>query len=188
MADFNKAIRVVLAHEGGWVNNPNDPGGATNYGVSLRFLKDHPEGDFNHDGRVDVRDIKNMTVEQASTIYKIFWWDKFHYGNIHDQTLATKVFDFSVNMGAKRAHILLQEALNDAFDLNLECDGVLGPASIQAINSAQDGDEEQQLITAYCNSAWGFYQRLAERNPKLKVFLKGWKRRAFDIDKANELE
>lgn len=188
MADFNKAIKTILRHEGGYVNNVNDSGGATNFGVSLRFLQDHPEGDFNHDGVVNINDIKNMTIEQAALIYKLFWWDKFKYGQFADQTIAVKTFDFSVNMGAKRAHILLQEALNEAFGLKLDCDGVLGPASIQAINAIKDGGEEQKLITAYCDAAWGFYQRLIAKNPKLKVFEKGWKNRAYSISKANSLD
>jgi lysozyme family protein len=63
MSDFNQAVKVILQHEGGYVDNPNDPGGATNYGISLRFLADHPEsGDFNGDGEVDAEDIANMTV------------------------------------------------------------------------------------------------------------------------------
>ena len=188
MADFNKAIKVVLKHEGGYVNNPNDSGGATNFGISLRFLKDHEEGDFNKDGVVNVTDIKNMTIEQAAAIYKLFWWDKYRYGQIIDQTIAVKIFDFSVNMGAKRAHILLQEALNEAFDLNLKPDGIIGPATMQVINAIKDGGEEQKLITAYCDTAWGFYQRLIAKNSKLKVFEKGWKNRAYSINKANSLD
>lgn len=188
MATFDKAIGIILQHEGGWVNNPNDPGGATNFGISLRFLADHPElGDFDHDGDVDAEDIKAMTVEDAKKVYKSEWWDKFNYGNIVDQTIATKVFDFSVNMGAKRAHILLQRGLNAAFGLKLTEDGIIGPATMSVINSAIDGSGEQQLLDAYSNAAWDFYQRIIQGNPKLAVFQKGWKNRAFDINKANSV-
>lgn len=188
MADFNIAIKKILHHEGGYVNNPNDPGGATNFGISLRFLKDHIEGDFNKDGVVNINDIKNMTIEQAALIYKVFWWDKYKYGKINDQTIATKIFDFSVNMGAKRAHILLQEALNNAFDLNLDVDGILGPTSIQTINIIKDGNEEQALLDAYSKTAWDFYRRLITNNPKLKVFERGWKNRAYSISTANSIK
>ncbi len=188
MSNFEHAIELVLVHEGGFVDHPSDPGGATNWGVSLRFLGDHPEvGDFDQDGDVDAQDIANMTRDQAKMIYRMFWWDKFGYGRISDQTIATKVFDFSINMGASRAHKLLQSALNNAFGLNLDVDGVLGNASIGAINVCTDGDEEQQLITAYCDAAWDFYQALIANNPKLKVFTNGWKNRAYSIRLANSV-
>lgn len=188
MSSFDKAIGVILKHEGGYVNHPNDPGGATNYGISLRFLADYPEiGDFDHDGDVDAEDIRVMTIEDASQIYKQAWWDKFKYGLINDQTIATKVFDFSVNMGAKRAHILLQRALNRAFGLKLTEDGIVGPNTRNVINSAVDGSGEQQLLDAYCATAWDFYQGLIANNPKLSVFAKGWKNRAYSISKANSI-
>lgn len=188
MSSFEPAVKVVLKHEGGYVNNPNDPGGATNFGISLRFLADHPEeGDFNHDGHVDAEDIRNMTPEQAMEVYKNEWWNKFNYGSIIDQTLATKVFDMSVNMGAKRAHIIVQTALNSAFGLKLSVDGVLGSATYSVINNCTD-DTEQTLMTAICDEQWGFYQRLIEQKPSLSVFAKGWKNRAYELSKANSVQ
>lgn len=189
MSTFEKAIGLLLQHEGGCVNNPNDPGGVTNYGVSLRFLQEQPltVGDFDHDGDVDAEDIKNMSVEDAKTVYRTVWWDKYRYGMINDQTIATKVFDLSVNMGAKRAHMLLQEAMNKAFSLRLTVDGLIGNATFSTLNAIHDGDQEQTLITAYCNEAFGFYQRLIAAKPSLKVFENGWKNRAYSIGTANSV-
>lgn len=188
MSEFSKAIPKILVHEGGYVNNPADPGGVTNFGISLRFLADHPEiGDFDHDGDVDAADIKNMTQDDAIAVYESQWWDKYGYSRINDQTIATKVFDFSVNMGAKRAHILLQTSLNKAFGLKLATDGIIGNGTLSVINSATDGQGEQQLLDAYCNEAWAFYQRLIDNKPSLGVFAKGWKNRAFEISKANQI-
>lgn len=187
MAKFEKAIVVVLKHEGGYVNHKSDTGGATNFGISLRFLKDHPEdGDFDMDGDVDVEDIKNMTLRDAMNIYHKHWWVKYRYGNINDQTIATKVLDFSVNMGAKRAHILLQQALNKVFGLRLTVDGILGPATFGVINGIDD-DDEQQLLTAYCDEAWGFYQRIIANNSSQAVFKRGWYNRAYGLREANSI-
>lgn len=187
MAKFEKSIPVILKHEGGYVNHPNDPGSATNFGVSLRFLKDHLEdGDFDKDGDVDAEDIKNMTIRDAMNIYHKHWWAKYKYGNINDQTIATKVLDFSVNMGAKRAHILLQQALNKAFGLKLTVDGVIGPATFSVINGIEE-DDEQRLLTAYCDEAWGFYQRLIANKPSLAVFKRGWYNRAYSLKSANTI-
>lgn len=188
MATFERAIDVVLAHEGGFVNNPNDPGGATNYGISIRFLQQLPVmmGDLDHDGDIDVQDIRNMMVGDAKRIYKQFWWDKFRYSDIKDQTIATKVFDFAVNMGAKRAHILLQRTLNNLYGLRLTVDGVLGNATISVVNAVSDL-QEQQLLNAYCDEAWKFYKKLMIDNPKLKVFAKGWRNRAYSLRLANSI-
>jgi lysozyme family protein len=187
MSTFENAIPSILHHEGGFVNHPNDPGGATNYGISLRFLADHPEaGDFDGDGDVDVQDIANMTIDQAKEVYRKFWWDKYEYGLINDQTIATKVFDMSVNMGSGRAHKILQTALNKAFGLRLDVDGILGKGTRGVINSCAD-DVEQSLLKAICDEQFGFYQRLIANDPKLKVFEKGWKNRAYFLGTANEL-
>jgi lysozyme family protein len=188
MSNFDKAIKLILKHEGGYVNNPNDNGGPTAFGVSLAFLKGCGDlGDFDHDGDVDIEDIKNMTVDQATLIYKTQWWDKYKYSAVTDLTIATKIFDFSVNMGSSRAHKLLQTSLNKAFGLKLTVDGVLGNATFSMINAVKDGSGEQQLLDAYCNEAWMFYQQLILNNPKFKVFEKGWKNRAYSIKTANSI-
>lgn len=188
MSDFNKAIKLILKHEGGYVNHPSDPGGATNYGISLRFLKDHVElGDFDNDGDVDIEDIKNMTLENAIEVYRVCWWDKFRYDRINDQTIATKVFDFSVNMGGKRAHILLQRALNRAFGLKLTEDGIIGPATLGIINQFGETGQEQALLDAYSDVAWEFYQAIMNKNPNLRAFSRGWRNRAYAINVANSL-
>jgi lysozyme family protein len=71
MAVFETAIDVVLRHEGGFVNNVHDSGGATNFGISLRFLRDYPgDGDFDGDGDVDIDDIRKMTLTDAKRVYR----------------------------------------------------------------------------------------------------------------------
>lgn len=186
MSNFERAINKVLEHEGGYVNNPNDKGGHTNFGITLGLIQDL-HIDLNEDGVINWVDIKTMSIEDAKDIYKKQWWDKQGYGKINDQTIATKVFDFAINMGAPRAHKLLQEAVNIALGTNLVVDGNLGPTSIKTINSAITDLQKQKILDAYCNTAWGFYTRLAERNSKLKVFLRGWRNRAYDIDRVGEI-
>ena len=187
MENFDVAIGVILKHEGGYVNHPNDNGGPTNYGLSLRFLVDYPElADFNGDGKVDIQDIKIMTREQAEQIYYELWWRKYRYDQFDDLTIAIKAFDFAINMGANRAHRLLQQAVNDAFNTNLVADGIIGPATVRAINSRSSKDDRQRLINAYSDRAWSFYQSIARNNPSQNVFLKGWKNRAYSINRVDQ--
>lgn len=174
MSDFALAIPTVLRHEGGYVNDPNDPGGNTNFGVSLRWLKGQglliqelEQEDHTQDV---VQVIKQMTVVQAGHIYQQYWWDKYGYGAILGQVLATKVFDTAVNTGASRSHKFLQAALG------LAQDGFLGPQTLKAAN----GTNNVTVISAFQKNQAAFYQGLVLANPNLTKFLNGWMNRAYD--------
>jgi lysozyme family protein len=185
MADFTKAIGVILNHEGGLVDHPSDPGGITNFGISMKFVvgelkadgdKDgFLDGDFDHDGQITRDDIKNMNVHQAVDIYKRYWWDKFHYELFKDDDVATKVFDCSVNMGDPRAHKLAQKAANDCgTQPQLVVDGDLGSRSFHGINEI----DPQEFVKALCRQQAAFYKSLVDQKPSMGVFLKGWLARA----------
>lgn len=155
MATFETAIETVLKHEGGYVNDPKDPGGETNYGISKRSYPDV--------------DIANLTEDGASEIYRNDWWEKNEYWIIDDQAVATKVFDLSVNMGAHRAHKLLQQSLRSVGHI-LKEDGILGPVSFAMINAS----DPVPLLAAYRSEAAGFYRML--NKPR---FQNGWLNRAY---------
>jgi lysozyme family protein len=180
---FEDAIGTILKHEGGWANNPNDPGGATKYGVSLRYLKTlgHDIADIDHDGDVDVDDVKNMTVQQAMDIYHTEWWNRNHYSDLSFQPVATKVFDMAVNMGSKQAHKIVQRVFNNWPYQNapllrhpLVVDGILGPASIDSVNRVNGA----QFLDGLREACRLFYLSLVDEHPKLTEFLTGWMRRA----------
>lgn len=182
---FLSAVAVVLAHEGGFIHDAADPGGATNFGVSLRFslaelAKDGDgdgflDGDFDHDGDVDVGDIRAMSKEDAAEVYRRHWWDRYGYAQIVDDALATKIFDLAVNMGPIQAHKCLQRAVRACwFPLAAE-DGVLGPKTLSSVNAA----EPRSLLAALKSEAAGFYRELAARKPALEKFSKGWLNRAY---------
>lgn len=188
MADFNKAIPIILKHEGGYVNNPKDPGGITNYGITLGFLLQYPEfGDLNNDGVVNAIDVKSMTQQQAINIYKTLWWDKFNFGLIENSTIATKLFDLSINMGNVRAGMLLQTALNKVCNTKLVVDGVFGTKSINTLNAITTKSTLQQVLTEFCNQTWAYYLSLIARRPSLAEFKNGWKNRAFDLSNINDV-
>lgn len=110
---FDRAVALVLAHEGGYVNDPRDPGGETRYGISKRAYPDV--------------DILHLTEERAKAIYKRDYWDKLRTDEIPEE-LAICLFDAAVNMGRDRAVRLLQRACGVAQD------GVMGGNTIAAAN------------------------------------------------------
>ena len=171
---FNRAVAVILAHEGGFSNHGADPGGATNYGISLRWLKSQGlYGDLDDDGDVDIDDILAIDLGRATRIYREKFWQKNHYDRVIDCTIATKVFDMSVNMWPSQAHKLLQRALNGLGD-TLQVDGIVGPITVTATNTS-DPDE---LLDALRAEQRRFYLSLIKHRPTLAVFKRGWLKRA----------
>jgi lysozyme family protein len=177
MAEFERAIPGVLQHEGGYVNDAADPGGATKYGISLRYLQGLALdiGDLNKDGAIDGVDIKGMTLHEAMTIYRRDWWDKYQYGLIVDQQVATKVFDMAVNMGGGQAHKLLQRTCNQIFGQEvLKVDGIIGIKTITKINQLPPN----ALLAGLREQMANFYRSLVQQKPALAKFLRGWLNRA----------
>lgn len=183
MSHFAKAIPFVLANEGGFINHANDPGGATNYGISLRFLKaigdfdddGWLDGDLDHDGDVDVDDIRNMTEHEAIEFYLRRFWRPNKYQRINSQHVATKVLDLTVNMGSRQSHKLLQRALRACGKEVVE-DGLLGNKTFAAVNAAN----EECLLTSLRSEAAGFYRILVALKPEERMpFKRGWLNRAY---------
>ena len=149
---FNKAIEVILKHEGGYVNNKSDPGGETNYGISKRSYPD--------------LDIKNLTKEQAKEIYKKDYWNPLKLHLIHNANVCLEIFDFAVNAGPSRAVKMAQMLAGT------EEDGRLGGITAKAINEYK-GD----FVKDYKHTRIIYYENLANDKPKLSIFLKGWTNR-----------
>lgn len=173
MARFEDAIPVVLKHEGGWSNNPNDPGGPTKYGVSLRWLKTQGfAGDLDHDGDVDAQDVRLITPEIATAFYRDEFW-KPAYGRMLSQAVATKVFDTAVNTGPMVAHRILQRALA-ALGKPVTADGWLGEKTLLAVDQCDAGD----LLARFRFYQREFYAAVIAKNPRLAAFARGWENRA----------
>lgn len=160
MARFEDAIGMVLKNEGGYVCDPADPGGETNYGICKR---DHPDVD-----------IKGLTREQAIAIYRSQYWLPL-FDQIADQPLATELLDARVNQGSHPAVSALQRAINDLGGHCAAVDGVFGPATVSLVNRL---DPIALLIDFKAEQAL-HYVELADSKPTLKKYLKGWLIRAI---------
>ncbi|OQX24507.1 MAG: hypothetical protein BWK80_20405 [Desulfobacteraceae bacterium IS3] len=166
MADFNVFFPHLLKHEGGFVDHPSDPGGATNKGVTMTTFRLFAQSLLGVEPTLN--NLKNLTDEQAGKIYKKMYWDKIRGDEITLQELANIVFDFYVNAGGNGAK-LLQRVLKD-MGQNVSIDGVIGPATMKILDSL----DQREVYQRYKNGRIAYYQALVRKNPKLKVFLKGW--------------
>jgi lysozyme family protein len=172
-----KAFNKTMKHEGGFVNHLSDPGGATKYGISLRFLKNN-EIDINEDGNFDIFDIEALELRNATDIYYTYFWKKYRCDEIDSDKIAAKYFDCCVNMGGRQAGRILQRSVNTIDNNKLKVDGITGFLTISAVNNLIEPNQQKQLLKAIKKQCVNFYELIVKQNPKLKVFKRGWIRRA----------
>lgn len=146
------AINRVLEHEGGFVDHPDDPGGATNFGITERTARS-----FGYTG-----DMRELPLEVAVDIYKRLYWDTISADEM-PFAVAFQVFDGAVNHGISRSVMWLQEIVSATPD------GVVGPQTLNLINS----DSESDIVFLYNSERIQFYTGLKTFN----AFGRGWMRR-----------
>lgn len=151
MDAFQRAFELVIGHEGGYVNDPRDPGGETRWGISKRA---HPE-----------EDIKNLTKERAREIYRDEYWNPTA-ARIYDiaPRLATALFDAAVNQGNGFAVQALQGLVH------VKQDGIIGPNTLSAVQDALDAHGEDWLIAQFMAQRVLAYAR----NRNWSVYGFGW--------------
>lgn len=148
---FKTALDLVLKHEGGYVNHPEDPGGETKYGISKRAYPDV--------------NIKELTKEDAGEIYYKDYWCKMGCDYL-PKPVALMVFDAAVNMGVRRAAKQLQQTAGATPD------GVVGRMTVKAVTEAYRASKED-FLTALYESRQTFYVNLKT----FDTFGRGWTRR-----------
>lgn len=193
---FARALEVVLLHEGVDSDHPQDPGGATRYGISLAFLRalgdldrdGWAEGDLDRDGDVDAVDIRLLDRARAVELYRTQFWDRYGYARF-PYSIGLRVFSFAVNMGPRSAHRCLQRAARAAGGPSLVDDGIIGPLTRAGV-AARPVD---QVVAGLRAEAAGHYRALVAANrvrrhawragrapvKDLSVFLEGWLNRAY---------
>ena len=176
MTKQNKIIDHTIQMEGGYVDDPDDRGGTTNYGISLRYLKSVPFGDINKDGDIDAKDIKALDIDIARDLYKrSFWVDVYDsYINIYPKSVA-RLFDLGVNTGTKQSGKFLQRAINHCLDRPIKVDGICGRGTSAALASIymDNLSSDEELHADIVGQADAFYRRIAKRYNNQK-YLRGW--------------
>ena len=181
--DVAKIAREIVAREGGYVNDPDDPGGATKHGVTIHTLR-RLGLDLTGDGAVDRRDVKALDRAQAE---EIFLREYFRRPRLHllPEPLQASVFDMHVNAGANAVRILQELLCEMGYDLRV--DGAMGPQTAKAAQAAGQVNMEA-LVNAYGIARRNYYFDLAERRPRSRKYARtraggkgGWIRRAEDF-------
>ncbi|MDS4022969.1 MAG: glycosyl hydrolase 108 family protein [Candidatus Competibacter sp.] len=158
---FKASLPFILRWEGGYVNHPNDPGGATNKGVTQKVY----DAWRTRQG-LPKRDVRQLGNAEMEAIYEAGYWLPPRCDLLQRQ-LDLVQFDTAVNMGVGRAIRFLQQSLGCGVD------GDFGSAT----QSAADTCDLGATLNAYCDAREAYYERLIVKNPKLAVFLKGWMNR-----------
>lgn len=181
MADFMMAHRFAGKWEGELVDHPSDPGGITNYGISLRWLRSEglDVGDIDCDGDIDADDIRALTPALAAALFKSKFWDAYRLGEL-PQLTATCHYDCAVNTGPRQATLLTQRACNSLvgpYGSKLLVDGLFGPKTRAFLTTNATPKLAETMIALRED----FYRDLVARKPKLAVFEKGWLNRCRDL-------
>lgn len=166
-ARFDAALAEILRHEGGWVDHPKDPGGATNRGVTLATLSDWL-------GRTATKaEVKALTVADVAPIYRERYWNAVK-GDDLPAGVDLMVFDLAVNSGPGRAAKFLQEVVGAAVD------GQIGPGTLAKVNALHP----LAVIDGLAQRRERFYRGLGT----FDTFGRGWMKRLADVTaKAKEM-
>lgn len=165
MTRFEECLPLVLVHEGGYVNHPKDPGGATNKGITQRTYdawckrQGYPHAS-----------VKNITDAEVAAIYKAQYWDKVSADDL-PVGVDYAVFDYAVNSGPARSAKFLQRSLG------VSDDGIIGA---QTLAAAQDADPNR-VISEVCDNRLAWLKRLKH----WPTFGKGWTRRVEEVKRTS---
>lgn len=154
--EFEKAVEIILKFEGGYVNDENDPGGETNFGISKRAYPG--------------LDIKNIRKGHAKLIYEKDYWNACRCSGL-PKNIRLMVFDCSVNMGTDRASRFLQMAVG------ADNDGIVGPQTLNSVEVFCQNYGHEKLIVKYAKLRIMSYSRIKN----FKIYGNGWVNRTLEI-------
>lgn len=175
MADFNAAFAETMKAEGGYVNDPDDPGGETYMGiarkrnpkwdgwVNIDILKTKNNFPKNLDNDKEIQD-------KVKQLYEVNYWDKVLGDQITDQDVAESIFDFAVNAGPRTSSKLAQIAVG------AKVDGVIGPNTLKLINA----EDKKTFLAVFALAKISRYVHICEANKTSRKYFFGWVRRALE--------
>ena len=183
MLNIRQLAEEIVAREGGYVNDPNDPGGATNFGVTIHTMR-RLGLDLTGDGQVDTQDVRALTRDDAVRIFLDHYYARPGIAGLPEM-LQPSVFDMYVNAGANAVR-LLQRLLNE-MGYDLDVDGVIGPLTLSAAQAAARVAPDH-IADAYGIARRDYYYAIADRRPASRRYARrrdggkgGWILRAEEF-------
>ncbi len=183
MDQVREIAREIVAREGGYVDDPDDPGGATNHGVTVHTMR-RLGLDLTEDGRIDAADVRRLNRAQAEGIFIQHYYEAPGIGTL-PEVLRASVFDMYVNAGANAVKIL--QRLLGQMGQRVTVDGLIGPQTVQAAQIAVQ-TAPGHIADAYAIARRNYYLRLADKRPSSRKFARtraggkgGWVLRAEEF-------
>lgn len=169
---FDYAFNATLGMEGVYSDDEDDRGGRTKYGIIEAVFKSAIRRGLIRPVKADIRD---LSVEDAKTIYRAEYWDKLRLDEVSDITIAAEIFDTAVNMGVNAATLICQRALNYLGE-SLDEDGRMGPRTLNALNRWSQKDRRALFV---CLNGFQFqrYVAIVEGDKSQRKFVRGWTKR-----------
>jgi lysozyme family protein len=183
MQSVKEIAKAIVAREGGFVNDPDDPGGATNHGVTVHTMR-RLGIDVNRDRRIDVSDVRALSAAQAVDIYVEHYYERTGIAAL-PEALQPSVFDMYVNAGANAVKVL--QRLLSQMGYPCDPDGQIGPQTIRAAQMAFEA-APGHLADAYGIARRNYYYALADARPASRKYARrrdggkgGWITRAEEF-------
>jgi lysozyme family protein len=171
---FNSIIDKNLEHEGGYVNDKNDRGGETKYGITKPFMEEYKYA-LPDEKAIPIKD---LTVDDAKKLYKAMW-NRYNLGYIRDKDLAYVIYDYMINSYAGTVAKRTQEILNTK-GAALKVDGHIGEKSLNAIHDS----DPKWLIDEILKNRQHYHRQDVYNNPVQIKYYAGWMNRLNKIAKA----
>ena len=165
---FDDALALTLKFEGGYVNDPADKGGATNFGITQKVYDHYLNGLGD-----PLNDVADISSAEVAAIYRMWYWNPAHADALVSR-LAKVHFDSAVNHGVGRAVKFLQQLVG------VTTDGMWGPATFAAVASA----DQDALVTPYLALRRAFYGKIVAADATQAKFLPQWLKRLEELQAA----
>lgn len=180
--NFLLANNFVSKWEGFWDDDPDDPGGATKYGICLRLLREQPDSVLKLvrlKQPIGKPDVKGLTKADSELLFNVLFWKPYRLDEA-PKRIAIALHDYAVNCGGVTAVKALQRTYNKLYpDNQIEVDGKVGPKTLEAMKKMENTHD----IEAFLEERRQRYHNIVSNKPKMNKFLKGWLNRVNDLEK-----